>query len=303
MYDTIIVDGNNLAYKSFFIHKNFSTEIDDKIVYTGVCYGFINSLIHLKKEYLNDKGRFYVAWDRNCEYRKSIYPEYKMNRQKNDEESKRELKNFLTQRAILQRLLIHLGIDQVYSKGWEADDVISTLANIKSKLGQNVLILSSDHDYYQLITENINLLSHKGGNNITLYDIKSFKKEFEIEPCQYYYVMCLTGCKGDNVPGVRGIGEKTALKLIRDNPDLIENILNDNILNKNLQGSKTVLEKVKNNIDIIKLASKLVKIYDNIEKLTYIRCKKDVEKIEYLFELLSFNSFLRPNVWKIIEEL
>lgn len=305
MYDSVIIDGNNLAYKSFFIHKKLSADVDGKIVHTGTCYGFINSLIHLKKEYLKDKSEIFVVWDRESKHRKSIYPEYKVKRHTIEDESKKEeIKNYLTQRKYLKIILPHLGVHQVYADGWEADDVIGTLSRIRStEMGEDVLIFSSDHDYYQLITDKVHLLSHKGKDNITLYDVETFEKEFGIKPYQYYYVMCLTGCKGDEVPGVKGIGEKTALKLVRDNPNLIEDILNGNIFEKSFVGSKTVLAKLKDNIETIKLASQLVKINQHVEKLTVIRGEKNMNKVEEYFEMLEFRSFLRQKNWKILESL
>lgn len=302
-YDSIIIDGSNLAYKSFSIHKNFTADINNKLIYTGVTFGFINSLIKLKKENLKDNGRFFVAWDRGHKYRSKIYPQYKQKRkeQKNNDD---DYIKYKSQIPILEKVLPILGVTQVYKEGCEADDIVGTLSKIRSeKFNEDVLIFSGDHDFYQLINDKIHLLNHRGAKNITYYDTESFKKTFGITPDKYYDVMCLTGCSGDEVPGINGIGEKTAIKIIQNNPDLIQNIIKGEIKDNEFVGSKNQLEKIKNNINTVILASKLVKIYTDLKGMKYNKGRKDLNKLEEVFELLEFNSLLRASNWKIISEL
>lgn len=304
MYDTLIIDGSNMAYKAFSIHGNFSAEVNGNVIYTGVTFGFISSLLSLRRAYLNDGGKIFVCWDKGYEHRLKLYPEYKANRRQDTSKQEDYLK-YKKQRSVLMKVLPHFGITQVYKNGYEADDVAGSLAFIRrDNFNETILIVSGDHDYNQLIDEDIDLCAHKGRGNIKVYDLEKFKKTHEITPLEYYYTMCLTGDSGDNVPGVKGFGEKTATKLVKNNPQLLPLLLNKKLVSEeSFNGSTKEFEKILDNIETIIISSKLVKIVTDLKKLSYIKSNKDLEKMEDICEMLEFNHFLTSETWKQLKEL
>jgi DNA polymerase-1 len=167
-----------------------------------------------------------IVLDRGHEAKDDIYPDYKKREPDKDPLDAERRLDFRAQFEKLENFLKWLGIKMADQDGMEADDVIAALCTHRKDLhmfyqGQTwhydieppVLVLSGDHDLNSLITDDVSMLKP---NKEEIYDIGKFREEYpELEPWQYKEMMAFTGCSGDNVPGVKGIGPKYAADLIR----------------------------------------------------------------------------------------
>lgn len=213
---------------------------------SGAVYGFTNILTKLieteKPDYLA------VIFDRSePTFRHEIFKEYKANRVDFPEE-------LIPQIPMIKELLSYLNIP-VYDKvGLEADDIIGTLATRASKLGYEAYCVTSDKDFMQLVDDNVKLLRPvRGNDSLDLVSYEQVKDKFGVRPDQVIEVQALTGDSVDNIPGVKGIGEKTAIPLIQEYENLEG--LYDNIdkVTKKAAKNKLINEK-----DIAFLSRKLV---------------------------------------------
>lgn len=202
----IIIDGNSLAYRAFYAIPLLS---NSKGVVTNAVYGFNNMLIRIIE---NEKPDFLaVAFDKSGKvFRKDLYEDYKANR--------KPMPNDLrTQMDLIKELLKALNITVYEKDGFEADDLIGTIIKYGEKQGWENLILTGDRDATQLITEQTKvLLTKKGISDLEICDIDAIKEKYNLKPKQIIDFKGLMGDPADNIPGVPGVGEKTALKLLHE---------------------------------------------------------------------------------------
>ncbi len=199
-----LFDGTSLAYRAFYAIRNLCTSYG---LPTNAVYGFIRMFLKLFKEFKPEYAA--VAFDVGRKtFRNELLKEYKANRKPTPD-------NFKVQIPFIKEFLKCFGITVLEKEGYEADDVIGTVAKRLSKEGVKVFIVTSDKDMRQLIDENISIvaISPKSGEK-KIYTLKTFKEEFGIEPSAIPDLFGLAGDQIDNIPGVPGIGEKTALQLI-----------------------------------------------------------------------------------------
>jgi DNA polymerase-1 len=288
----VIIDGNQLACRCYFSLDKLTTSYGKR---TETIYGFLGSFKKLIKTYKD--STFFLAWDGGNDTRKSIYPAYKAGR-KNFEDA------FYEQLDDIRKIVKYLGIKQYHIEKIEADDIIGTLAIKSRKKGKKVLIVSSDHDFEQLISRHI-LVLHPLGNNI-IKDEKFVFDTYGIGPCRLVEVMSITGDSTDNIPGIDKVGGKTAAKLILANGNL-ESILKEpeklKILNKRsevVDATDNLKEKIKANIDNIKIANQLVKINCNLDlQPDFTKTNPDYALLKQTFEKLEFEVFLNEfRYWK-----
>ena len=220
MSKIVIIDGNSLLFRAFYatsfkdgqiLHTSYGTP-------TNAIVAFSNMLSNILKTVAKDDGIF-VAFDKGSHtFRHQAYKEYKANRKKAPEE-------LLLQMPIARELLKSLSIPYYESDEIEADDIAGIMAKKAGKDGYSVEIYTSDHDYLQLIDENITIeLIKKGLKDIHEMNLKTFHDEYGIEPIQITDLKGLLGDSSDNIPGIPKVGEKTALTLIKEHGDL-ENII------------------------------------------------------------------------------
>ena len=287
--DKIIVDGNLLAFRNFFGQRDLS--FDGKG--TGLPYGFLLSLLTIREEY---DGRFYIAWDMGRDLRTEIYPEYKANRGKSMTEE--EYNDFKRQKKIVQRLLRNLGILQVTKRGVEGDDICATLA--RKFVSQKKLIVTSDHDLFQLLNDDTFVL-RASRDGYRLLGAHRFEKEFGITSSLYVFVLALTGDKGDNIPGVSGIGLKRAATIVNDNPESFPRFVagDDEV---ELIGNEKLIQKVYDNADVIRRAYTLVELY-TIERMLFERGALNERVVKNIFAKLGFVEFRKRKKFQSIIEL
>jgi DNA polymerase-1 len=208
----LLLDGHSLAYRAFFALpvENFKTVTGQT---TNAVYGFTAMLINL----LRDEKPTHVAaaFDVNRRtFRTEAYPEYKANRSATPDE-------FRGQVEITQEVLAALGIPVLAIEGYEADDVIATLTTQAVPQGFRVLIVTGDRDSLQLVSDDVTVLyPRKGVSELTRFTPAAVAEKYGLTPAQYPDFAALRGDPSDNLPGIPGVGEKTAAKWVREFGDL-----------------------------------------------------------------------------------
>jgi DNA polymerase-1 len=254
MEKIILVDGSSIIFRAYYALPKFSTSTG---IPTSAVYGFIRMLLRILKD---EKPNYLaVAFDKKAPtFRHIEYKEYKSQRPKMPDD-------LSIQFDIVKEVLGAFNIKYFELDGFEADDIIATFVEKLKDKNLEISILSSDFDLAQLIDENVRLLvTRKGVTKIETYDRKKFIEEFGFDPQYLVDYKALLGDVSDNIEGIKGIGEKTASKLIA-NYKTVENILNDpNLVEKySLSGFE---EKVLRNKSLCMLVRN-VPIEFNLEEL------------------------------------
>jgi DNA polymerase-1 len=208
----LLIDGNSLAYRAFFALPTDMATASGQV--TNAVFGFTSMLINLLKDHRPD--RIAVAFDRpEPTFRHELVADYKAGRA--------EAPDILRQQmGLVRRVVEALRIPTVEAAGFEADDVIATLATRARDRGEDVIVVTGDRDTYQLVEDpHIRVLyNRRGVSDYALYDEAGIKERTGVTPAQYPEYAALRGDPSDNLPGVPGVGEKTAAKLICDYGDL-----------------------------------------------------------------------------------
>lgn len=202
----LLMDGHSLAYRAFFAlpAENFTTGAGQP---TNAVYGFASMLANTLRD--EAPTHFAVAFDVSRRtWRSQEFPEYKANRSKTPDEFKGQVE-------LIGELLDAMHADRFAVDGFEADDVIATLATQAEAAGFEVLIVTGDRDSFQLITDNVTVLyPTKGVSELTRFTPDKVEEKYGLTPQQYPDFAALRGDPSDNLPGIPGVGEKTAAKWI-----------------------------------------------------------------------------------------
>ncbi|MGW4582453.1 DNA polymerase I [Rhodococcus sp. YH1] len=210
----LLLDGHSLAFRAFYAlpAENFKTHSGQT---TNAVYGFTSMLINL----LRDEQPTHVAaaFDVNRDtFRAAAYPEYKANRSSAPDE-------FRGQVDITKDVLEALGIPVMAEPGYEADDIIATLATQAAAQGYRVLVVTGDRDSLQLVTDDVTVLyPRRGVSDLTRFTPGAVEEKYGLTPQQYPDFAALRGDPSDNLPSIPGVGEKTAAKWIREFGSLTE---------------------------------------------------------------------------------
>ena len=201
----ILVDGHSIAFRAFYALPD--TLLTKDGFPTNVIHGFLMMISKLVKDY--DSEKIIITWDISKKtFRTELYSDYKGNRTSAPDEFKLQVKT-------LQKLLEKFNIPQVSKEGFEADDVLGTLSKKLNDKDKEVMIVTGDRDSFQLITDKTNILYTKRGISDTqIYNEKIFTEKYSIKSNQYIEYLALKGDPSDNIPGLPGVGEKTAINLL-----------------------------------------------------------------------------------------
>ena len=277
----ILLDGNSLSYRAFYAMPALKNK---KGLYTNSVYGFTLMLERI----LEDTKPKYalVAFDKGKEtFRHKSYEAYKGTRDKTPTE-------LVEQFGYVRELIESYGIKYEEHLDYEADDIIGSYAKIAEKAGLEVIIVSGDKDLTQLASDNITVYYTKRGvTEIDYYTPEFINEKYGLTPQQIVDMKGLMGDKSDNIPGIPGVGEKTAIKLLTKY-ETVENVL-ENI--NNISGKK-LKERLTEGKDDAILSKKLATIFTDVpvdNKIEDLTFKEDREKKKELFEKLEFVSFLR----------
>jgi DNA polymerase I len=202
--ELFLVDGNNLAYRAFFaLPEELATSEGFS---TNALLGFTNMLFKLLSDY-RPKG-VAVAWDTRPTHRAELSAEYKSDRRPMPDLLREQFPHF---RPIVEAF----GYRNLEFEGWEADDVIATLAHRADEAGVKTTVVSTDRDAFQLVSENVALMmTPRGVADVHVYTPERVEARYGIRPDQVPDFIGLKGDTSDNIPGVPGIGDKTAGQLI-----------------------------------------------------------------------------------------
>jgi len=288
----ILIDGHSLAFRSYYaFSKSRSGPIQTSTgIPTSVCFGFINSLLHILKHQQPDY--IIIAFDlQKPSFRHQKDPNYKANRKEAEEDFITDLKN-------LHQLLTALNLQIITAVGYEADDVLATLAKQASKLGYRVKIVSGDRDLFQLVdeTEKISVIyldnqAIKSSKNFNYpeFDRAAVEDKLGVKPEQVVDYKALCGDKSDNIPGVRGIGEKTAIKLLSEYGNL-------EAIYQNIEKIKgAVKKKLETGLEDAKKSQYLAKLVDDVPvEIELEKCKLqgfNIAELKPIFRKLELKKF------------
>ena len=289
----LLIDGNSMANRAFYatIGRMMKTPAG---ISTNAVYGFFQIMFKTIEEENPDK--IIVAFDiSSSEKRTKIFSEYKAGRHKTPED-------LTMQFPIIKELLRMMNIPIVQKDGIEADDILGAIAKKEGKKGNKIIILTGDRDYFQLVDMNVNIRYPKtimGKTEYIIYDNYKINEEYGLTPEKLIEVKALMGDASDNIPGVKGIGEKTALKLIIQFESL-EKIYEYIENSDGKEIAKATLNKLIQDKEMAYISRDLGRIdieYDyekdlgiNIDSIRYTDWRTE-EAYSY-FKKISFNKFL-----------
>ena len=202
----LILDGNSVINRAFYGVKPLTTR---EGLFTNAIYGFLNILEKNEKEEMPDA--VCVAFDlHGPTFRHEKYDGYKATRHGMPDELAQQM-------PIMKQVLRAMNIPIYECQGWEADDVVGTVGRVCSANGWECVIVTGDRDSLQLIDENVHVklvVSRPGQTTATLYDTILFREEYGFDPIHMVDLKALMGDSSDNIPGVAGVGPKTATELL-----------------------------------------------------------------------------------------
>ena len=291
MEKIILVDGNNLLYRSYYATAyNGNFMHNSKNFPTNALYGFVNMMNKIISE--EKPAYIVVAFDKGKTFRHEKYKDYKAGRMETPNELKLQI-------PYSRKLLDAMGIKYYELDNYEADDILGTFARYCDESSDfNATVISSDHDLLQLISPSVEMKMLKTKDYIR-YNKESFFKDYGIEPIKIIDLKALQGDTSDNIPGVKGIGEKTALKLLQDYDSLngiYENI--DKLTPK-------MKEKLINDKDNAYMSYELATInrFAPIEfNLNEIKYEGATPSLNEVYEELEFYSFIKKETKKVVQE-
>ncbi|GAA1115270.1 DNA polymerase I [Nocardiopsis metallicus] len=286
----LLLDGHSMAFRAFFALpvEKFGTSTGQS---TNAVYGFASMLVKLLRD--EEPTHVAVAWDLSGPtFRDEVYEGYKGGRSETPPE-------FPSQVPLTQDLMRLIGVTNLSAPGFEADDVIATLAHQGGAAGMEVLIASGDRDAFQLVTEDCTVLyPGKSLSDLRRMDPDAVQDKYGVSPERYRDLAALVGEKADNLPGVPGVGPKTAAKWIQKFGSLEELVTRaDEVPGKAGQNFRDHLDDVLRNQRLNKLVTD-VALDAGVAELAL--GEADRAGIDALFDNLEFASNLRERLYAVI---
>lgn len=285
-----LIDGHALAYRSYFALQRggFTTSGGES---TSAVYGFSRTLLdiyeHHQPKYLA------VAFDEGLSAREEIYPEYKATREKMPDDLRSQFDR-------IRELVRAFNIPQLTLPNMEADDVLGTISRQAVEQGLTVHIVTGDRDILQLLGAHVRVqLPQRGGEDV-VFDVEAFRDKYKIDPAQLVDLKALMGDSSDNIPGVPGVGEKSATKLLQQYRDLEEIYANLEDIGTRVRNRLTAGE------DMAFLSRKLATIMCDLDiRLDLEQCESqdfEVKAVDSVFAELEIRS-MRERLHKVYGEL
>ncbi|MGV9775329.1 DNA polymerase I [Streptosporangium sp. NPDC003464] len=286
----LLLDGHSLAYRAFYAlpEENFSTTTGQT---TNAVYGFTSMLVNV----LRDEQPTHVAvcFDRSePTFRHEEYAEYKANRSASPD-------SFRSQMSLIHEMLDALRVPHLSLAGYEADDLIATLATQAAGQGMNVLVVTGDRDALQLVDDHVTVLMTRVGiSNMTRFTPAAVQEKYELTPVQYPDFAAIRGDSSDNLKSIPGVGEKTAAKWIREFGSLEE------LVNRIDEVKGKVGDKLRDHLDQVLMNRRLtqlmreVPLEHEVSGLTVGR--GDREEINKILDTLEFRGELRDRLFKTL---
>lgn len=276
-----LLDGHSLTHRAFYALPLLT---NDEGEYTNAVFGFVRMLFSLTDEWNPD--RMIITFDKKAPtFRHEEYEEYKAGRKKMPEE-------LVPQIPLLQETIEKLKIPMLAKEGFEADDLLGTLSKKAAEDGYMVYIVTGDRDALQLVSENVNILyTRKGISDLVKFDLDKVMEKYELPPEKLIDRKGLMGDSSDNIPGVPGIGKKTALKLLKEFGSMEEILANiDKVSGKKRK------ENLRKYTEQARMSYKLGKIKRDVPvDIDFEQCRLDLyddREAAEQFERLGFTSLL-----------
>lgn len=278
----VVIDGKSIFYRGYYAMPNLSTK---EGISTGGVYGFVA----LSLEIISKLNPDYiaVAWDKkgtSIRRRLKIYSEYKAGRKKAPDD-------FYEQIPILHELLEAFNWPLYELDDYEADDIMGTLARLAKEQGIETCLISSDLDMLQLVNDMTTVYAIKSGSKIEAFDIPYFEDKYGLKTSQFLDLKSLMGDSSDNIPGVPGVGKKTAVALLSAYGTL------DEVFNNLYQIKPAIRKKLEAGKDLAYMSKELADIWTNAPislDLKHLNAR-NLDKVKLLNKLreLEFNSLIR----------
>ncbi|MFA0163505.1 DNA polymerase I [Vibrio splendidus] len=279
----ILIDGSSYLYRAFHAYPGTMSNGD---IPTNAVYGVVNMLRSMMRQFASD--RIAVIFDaKGKTFRDDMYPEYKANRPPMPDDLRCQIEP-------LHNVIRAMGLPLISIPGVEADDVIGTLASQASAMGMPVLISTGDKDMAQLVDDNVTLINTM--TNVVM-DREGVIEKFGIPPELIIDYLALMGDKVDNIPGIPGVGDKTATALLQgigSIEKLYQNL--DDIAALGFRGSKTMAKKLADNKDNADMSYQLATIKLDVEleetPESLVKAQPNIDELIKLYGQLVFKSWL-----------
>ena len=278
----VLIDAYPIIFGSYYALMNKPMK-NSKGENTSIVYGFVNKLEMILKDY--SPSHIAVVFDSAAKtFRHEMYPEYKAQRQATPEEIHASV-------PLIKKIVDAYNIPQFAIDGYEADDIVGTLAKRGAAEGLEVFMVTPDKDYAQLVDDNIKMLRITHGNGLELMDKKMVCEKWGIDdPSKIIDLLALMGDASDNIPGCKGVGEKTAVKLLQEFGS-VESVI------ENSESIKGALKtKVQESVEMIKFSKILVTICTDVPIETPISDlvikEKKVDEMLKIFNDIELKSFI-----------
>ncbi len=283
MSTLLLIDGHSQAYRAYFGMKTPLSTREGEL--TAAVFGFTRKLFSVLKEYKPEYVA--VAFDLGDTWRHAEFEEYKATRERMPDDMRSQIER-------IQEVLTALNIPIITMPDYEADDVLGTLAKRAAEQDVDVLILTGDRDMFQLVDDRVQILYTSGGPRpkTSVYGLAEIQKRYEMTPDQFLQLKALTGDSSDNIPGVPGVGDKTAIKFLKQYGTL------DNLYAHadEIKGPKTQQNLIEAE-PAVRRNERLMTIVTDLD-LTFDAdaCRVrdyDSEKVAAIFSELEFHSLLK----------
>lgn len=278
-----IIDGNSLVNRAYYAMRNPMITRDG--IYTHGIFGFLNMMDKIKRDY--EPEYMAIAFDMKAPtFRHKEYDAYKAGRKKMPPELAMQI-------PLLKDVLSAMNIKQLELEGFEADDIIGTVAKAAEEEGLEPYIITGDKDELQLATDTAKvIITRKGVSEFEIYDRQAMIDKYGFTPSQFIDFKGLMGDQSDNIPGIPGVGEKTATKLILEFGS-VENLI-ENYEQIKQKGLRT---KIEENAQLAVMSKRLATINVNvpidIDFDEFLIREPDYDRLIELYRKLEFNKFLK----------
>jgi DNA polymerase-1 len=281
-----LIDGNSIAYRAFYALPDDLATKSGQI--TNAVFGFTRMLVRLLKDYHPDA--IAVAWDVSRKtFRSDTYPEYKAQRDKAPD-------HFRSQLPLMDEVLQALEITQLKKEGYEADDIIASLTRQAVDQDWEVLLVTGDRDVFQLVRDGVKVVyTRRGISDVIIADEGYVAERYGIGPDQYVEYAALRGDSSDNLPGVPGVGDKTASRLIAAYGTI------DGVYRSITELTPKLMQNLAEHREQVFLNRNLMRLVDDLDvgcSLPDLEVKEwDRDTVKDLFDSLEFHS-----IWSDLEE-
>jgi len=279
----ILVDGSSYLFRAFHAMPNLTNEQGE---HTGAIYGVINMLRSMLKQ-INPTHIAVVFDAKGKTFRDEIYADYKTNRPPMPDDLRQQI-------APLHNIIKAMGLPIIVEEGVEADDVIGTLSRQASAAGIAVLISTGDKDMAQLVDDNVTLINTMTN---TLLDPDGVTEKFGVPPALIIDFLALKGDKSDNIPGVPGVGDKSAIAMLQNLGDLEQIFGNlDKIETLDFRGAKSMARKMREHEEQARLSYQLATIKTDVSlhvaPQDLVPCEPDTKQLIELYSRYNFKRWL-----------